>query len=362
MKILVLDPFHGGSHARFVQALRDGIDAEWTTRTLPARHWKWRMRGSAAWFATRHADTLTAEHDVLLTTSMLPLAELVGLAPMLATIPRVLYFHENQLAYPVRDEYTGERDHHYGFTQLMAALAATRCVFNSAHNRDSFLTAATELLRRMPDAVDATWLTDIAGRSTVLGVPLDLPEPTQFDDGGDRHAGPILLWNHRWEHDKNPDGFLAALRSVRQGGARFRLIVCGQRFRAAPDAFDAIRAEFADQIIYWGYTEDRAEYYALLGRAHIAVSTAHHEFFGLSMLEATHFGARPLVPNRLSYPELFPAVYRYEDDALATQLIGLCRAWESGRVRLREDRRAITAPHREPCLDRWRSLLTGLAG
>lgn len=358
LKILVLDPYHGGSHAQFVRTLVNGVDAEWTVLSLPGRHWKWRMRGAAPWFATHHADALRG-HDVLLTTSMLALTDLVALAPHLAGIPRVLYFHENQLAYPVRPEYTGERDNHYGFTQVLSCLAATRCVFNSRHNRDTFLGAANTLLAKLPDAVDRGWIGSIEARSHVLGVPLTLPDVPEPSDDGPRSEGPIILWNHRWEHDKNPAAFLAALRAAAAAGAQFRLAVCGQRFRSAPPAFGALQETFPERIVHWGYAPDRDAYEAILRAAHIAVSTADHEFFGVSMLEATHFGARPLVPDRLSYPELFPAVYRYaDDDSLAEQLTHLCRAWEAGRVSLREDRSAITEPHRGASLQRWSALLS----
>ena len=39
----------------------------------------------------------------------------------------------------------------------------------------------------------------------------------------------------------------------------------------------------------------------------VVISTAHHEFFGISILEAIHAGAFPILPNRLSYPELIPS-------------------------------------------------------
>jgi hypothetical protein len=44
------------------------------------------------------------------------------------------------------------------------------------------------------------------------------------------------------------------------------------------------------------------------------VSTALHEFQGLSVLEASQAGCLPLVPDRLCYPEMYPADCRYDPD------------------------------------------------
>ena len=53
----------------------------------------------------------------------------------------------------------------------------------------------------------------------------------------------------------------------------------------------------------------------------MAVSTAVNEFFGLAMIEAAYCGAFPLVPDRLAYPELYPAGMRYGSrEALAARL------------------------------------------
>jgi len=50
---------------------------------------------------------------------------------------------------------------------------------------------------------------------------------------------------------------------------------------------------------------------AYIKSADVAVSTARHEFYGLSMLEASTCGAFPITPKRLSYPELFPSECMY---------------------------------------------------
>jgi glycosyltransferase involved in cell wall biosynthesis len=344
MRILYVEPFDGGSHAMFTRVVTSALQARWTRITLPGRHWKWHMRVAAVHAVLERSEALAADHDLVLASSYVPLAELVGLCPRLATIPRVLYFHENQLAYPAHDERMPERDFHYGFTQLVSALAADLCLFNSSYNADSFLEAAESLLSRMPDAVPADWLDRIRRRTEIMSVPLDLPDtppPVQRES----QRGPLLLWNHRWEHDKDPETFFAALRELEGRGLRFRVIVCGESYTRRPAVFDQARELLGDRVEHWGFAPSRAAYLDLLGRADVAVSTARHEFFGVSMLEATHLGAWPLVPDRLAYPELFPEAYRYADEReLVSRLVGLCERHAAGQP-LRADRREITRPH-----------------
>ncbi|PRP90732.1 Glycosyl transferases group 1 [Enhygromyxa salina] len=376
MRVLYIEPFHGGSHAAFGEVLTGASWAEWTTLTLPARHWKWRMRGSAAWFARAHAAELAAAHELLFASAYLPLAELRGLCPPLATTPAVLYFHENQLAFPSRalpgHEGDATRDLHFGFTQLVSALAATRCLFNSAHNRDSFLAAGAELLARMPDAVAPGWIDAIRARSEVLGLPLALApvDPASLVDLPleARGEGPLIVWNHRWEHDKGPELLVRLIDGLIGLGLRFRLAVCGEQFRRQPPALVEAkprwRAALGPRLECWGRVEARADYLALLGRAQLVLSTAAHEFFGISVVEAVHHGARPLCPDALSYPELLPSEYRWRDEGEAmSELARLCRAWTAGEIDLRADRRALTRPHRaESVLPRYREVLTRALG
>jgi glycosyltransferase involved in cell wall biosynthesis len=368
MKILYIEPFNAGSHARFTRVLTAGIDADWTVLTLPGRHWKWRMRGSAAYFAREHGAALAAPHDLVVTSSYLPLAELVGLCPALGAVPRLLYFHENQLAYPLRPEFSGDRDAHFGFTQMVSALAATACAWSSAFNRDSFIDGARRLLNALPDAAPKDWAAAIERRSLVLPVPLDLPDlpGTTFDEppACDRGEGPVILWNQRWEFDKNPEAFFGTLFKLQDRGVPFRVIACGEQYSDIPPIFAEAQQRLADRIFHWGYAASRAEYETLLAQAQVVVSTAHHEFFGIALLEAAHFGARPLVPDRLAYSEHFPPEYRYApDDDLFSKLEELCIMWTAGRIALRADRTALTAPYRaEKLLPVYKTLFVELAG
>ncbi len=294
------------------------------------------MRGAAAWFARECAEELGGPFDGVLASAYLDLAAFRALAPRAAAeAPTALYFHENQLEYPMRPQWSGERDLHYGFTQMVSALSADRCWFNSAWNRDSFLDAGERLLGAMPDHVPPGWTEEILAKSEVLPVPLDLPElPPRGDalDGGDRSEGPVILWNHRWEHDKDPDAFVQALLALQGRGVRFRLAVCGAGEAELP-------AELAERAIHIGRLKDRKAYWELLGRSHVVVSTAVHEFFGISVLEAVHAGARPLAPDRLAYRETLPAEYRYGvQEELVDELERLCVGWRGGQLDLRQDR------------------------
>jgi hypothetical protein len=61
----------------------------------------------------------------------------------------------------------------------------------------------------------------------------------------------------------------------------------------------------------------------MLWQADIAVSTAIQEFFGISVVEAMYCGCVPVLPRRLSYPELLPAEHHdacLYDGALADRL------------------------------------------
>ena len=349
MRILYLEPFDGGSHAAFGAALARHVAAEWTVLTLPGRHWKWRMRGSALWFVERHAAALAEPHDVLLCSSYLPLADLLALAPHLARLPKVVWFHENQWAYPVREE--RERDRHFGFTQLVSAAAADLCLFNSEFNRSSFLAGCERAIRAMPDARPQRGVAALEERCEVFPMPVELPGVTaeQLVDvpaGEPRQRGPCILWNHRWEHDKDPETFFRALDELARRRRPFRVVVAGQRYATLPEVFEVARARLGARVVHFGFEPERARYVDLLLGAQIAVSTARHEFFGTAVLEAVHCGACPLVPDALAYPEIVPARHRYRDfDDLVDTLDALCALWTAGERALREDRRSLTAAY-----------------
>lgn len=300
-RILALEPYYGGSHQAFLEGWQRYSRHTWTTLTLPAFKWKWRMRQSSLLFAWEVKERLASGQgwDLLLCSDMLNLAEFLGLAPLeVRRIPSIVYFHENQITYPVRVE--KDRDYHFGVTNIASAVAAEEVWFNSQFHRDSFLEAIPAFLDKMPDhrPLGAVELIRTKARVRSPGVEEPTAPPARTD-------GPLhIVWAARWEYDKNPEGFFDALGLLADRGVEFRLSVLGQRFRESPAVFEEARSRLKEQIVQWGYVEDAEAFGAALAAADVFVSTALHEFFGLAAVEAIAAGAYPLLPDRLAYPEL----------------------------------------------------------
>ena len=117
----------------------------------------------------------------------------------------------------------------------------------------------------------------------------------------------MILWNQRWEYDKDPGTLFRALYELVAEGSEFRLALAGENFRVVPDEFAEAQARLGKRLVHYGYAASLAEYGRLLWESDLVVSTALHEFFGVSILEAIYCGCRPVLPRRLSYPELIPA-------------------------------------------------------
>ena len=301
MNILALEPYFGGSHKAFLKGWTTHSRHAWTILDLPPRKWKWRMRHAAITYAEQVEAAFVGGQrwDLLFCSDMLNLAEFLGLAPRwIRDLPSVVYFHDNQLTYPFR--FMGERDFHFGFTNLTTALAATEVWFNSAFHRDNFLGALHDALKRMPDYQPLPATSQIRAKSRIHPPGIE-PLPPR----GPRKSGPLrITWAARWEHDKNPDAFFAALKILKKRGVVFRINVVGEQFKDAPPIFETAHKTFHAEIDRWGYQPTRAEYAAALREADVFVSTADHEFFGISTVEALAVGCYPLLPRRLAYPEL----------------------------------------------------------
>ena len=319
MKFLFLEPFCGGSHRDFAEGLVAHSRHEIHLVTLPARFWKWRMRGAALHFVRTLGDL--SAYDGIITTGLMSLADFSALCGG-PRPPVLLYLHESQITYPLAP---GESmDLQFGFTDITTALCADRILFNSRFHYDQFFRELPGFIGRMPE-FKPLWAVDaIREKAAVLqpGCRFDpeFREPEDLPDGP-----PLVVWNHRWEFDKGPDAFFAALERVERMGIDFRLAVLGESCQAKPRAFVEAPSRFGRRIVQYGYAPSKREYMQWLAKGFVAASTAIQENFGIAMVEAMRCGCLPLLPRRLSYPEILPKefhpLFLYADDEeLATKL------------------------------------------
>ncbi|GJQ60194.1 MAG: DUF3524 domain-containing protein [Candidatus Scalindua sp. AMX11] len=300
LRVLALEPYFGGSHQAFLQGWIGTSRHRWTLLNLPPRKWKWRMRHSAITLADLTGERVKKgeKWDLIFCSDMLNLAEYRGLVhPAVKKLPSIVYFHENQLTYPVIHKQ--EFDYHFVLTNMVTALAGSEVWFNSFYHRDVFLGELRNFLKRMPDFHSLDAIETIRLKSSIK-----YPGIHRAPERRERPPGPMrIVWAARWEYDKNPELFFEALRILKREKVEFRLSVMGKHGRNIPDTFSSARNEFSSLIDRWGYQPDRLDYESVLLKSDVFVSTAEHEFFGISVIEAVAAGVFPLVPKKLSYPE-----------------------------------------------------------
>lgn len=82
-----------------------------------------------------------------------------------------------------------------------------------------------------------------------------------------------------------------------------------------PQIFDEVALYESDEV--WSFiktkevTKTKEEYFNLLDDARISVSFADQETFGFAMIESLFANCLPIVPDKLSYSELYSADFKY---------------------------------------------------
>lgn len=347
-RVLLIEAFYGGSHKQLIDLIHKLFSDSAALFTLPAKKWHWRALTSPLHFA----EVIPSDHkfSLLFSSSVLPLAELLALRPDLGKLHKVVYFHENQMVYPVQQK--KDRYFQHAYNEVLTCLAADRIIFNSNFNKESFLTSISSHFKIMPEPRPKNLESKIRPKCSVLYFPIDfahicigqkkmyhthektrdlahvlenkpknflLDENNKADNlatvGNKSLTLPLkvdssdilhIVWPHRWEHDKNPEEFFCVMFRLKEAGAPFNLSVIGESYSEKPEIFAKAADYLKDNIIHFGFKESKEEYYAVLSSADVVVSTALHEFFGVSMLEATACGCFPLCPKRLVYPEIYP--------------------------------------------------------
>lgn len=323
MKILLLAPFYGGSHKQWVDGFMEYTSHEVELLKLSGHHWKWRMHGAAVTLAHRFL-AMDFQPDLILASDMMDLSVFMALCSRkLNGVKTAIYFHENQLTYPWSNkdrDFQRGRNNHYSFINYTSALAANAVFFNSEYHKNSFITALPEFLSQFPDHTNPLTVSMISGKSKVLHLGMDLSSLDEVQSKEvTKPKRAVILWNHRWEYDKDPDTFFQALFELQDRGIEFKLVVLGEELDKNPAIFEVAKKRLALNIIHWGFCEDSSEYAKWLWMADILPVTSNQDFFGGSVIEAVYCNTIPLLPKRLAYPEHFPEPWQqrqffYEDE------------------------------------------------
>ncbi|WP_200882005.1 tRNA-queuosine alpha-mannosyltransferase domain-containing protein [Nitrincola sp. A-D6] len=286
-RILLLSAYDAASHKRWREQLIMSLpEFDWHCLTLPPRFFRWRIRGNALSWLNEPA--LQEPWDLIIATSMTDLVGLRGFHQTLTSVPTLLYMHENQFAFPESSHATNNVEP--CMINLFSAVAADHLVFNSEWNRQSFLQGVSALFKKLPDQLPKGLPEALLNKSSILPVPLEDKLFIKRQCLTDTTC-PHLLWNHRWEYDKGPDRLLKLLDSLVSRGQDFRLSLVGEQFRQQPEAFAQIQQVHHSRLLHFGYQTQIEEYHQLLQQADIVLSTALHDFQGLSMLEAMPLAA-----------------------------------------------------------------------
>jgi|GEM_PF-2403361 len=322
MIFYIAEAYYGGSHALVANLFTDQLTSlghEVHIFKLSPRHWRWRLQGGHISLSDK-MNSFSLETgktpDFILTTSMTNTLALKGLLrPKVRRAKFITFFHENQLAYPANPKDLSHPEKaeflkfYYSEFHLSQCLGSDYLLFNSNYNKDTTLKGIESFLRKAPDEKLMHHFELCKERAKVIHLGI----PSQSRNEASWEARPYrILWNHRLEHDKNPSEFCHLARELRSSLSSLspknslELSLLGE-LRGENDPFQALKLEFGSQVIHSQRIESRVEYLNELRNCRLLPVTSYQEFFGISVMEAIFLGVIPLLPNRLSYPELIPA-------------------------------------------------------
>jgi len=304
MNILAVEPFYHGSHKAFLDGLKKHSKHAVIPVTLSNRGRKWHMHGDSLSLAKK-SEAVHLPVDLILASSMTNIPAFLALTnPRFAQTPKILYMHENQLTQPLPN---GEkRDQTYCYMNYLSMLSVDKLLFTSQFHYRDFMNALPGFLRHYPGEVHPSTIKEIEQKSSVLHPGLDLKRFDQHPDTRGQNKIKKIVWNQRWQFDRNPAAFFRVLNRLNDAEFEFELILAGDSKHDKPAEFEKACERYGQRITHFGFVEDFEKYSKLLHDGDVVVSTATYEFFCVAVMEAIYCGCHPLVPKTLHYPELIP--------------------------------------------------------
>lgn len=161
------------------------------------------------------------------------------------------------------------------------SLSADVLIFNSNFNKTSFLNSINPFLNIQPDIKLKQIREKIEPKCEVIYYPIkfhQMPKRNEENYNSMLH----LVWPHRWEHDKNPQLLTETLLELNKRQISFKVSIIGENFQTIPECFDGIQEKLGDKLVNFGFL-NRDDYIKCLLNGDIVISTAGHEFYGVSM-------------------------------------------------------------------------------
>ncbi|XP_021092866.1 glycosyltransferase-like domain-containing protein 1 isoform X6 [Heterocephalus glaber] len=333
MSILIIEAFYGGSHKQLVDLLQEELQ-DCVLYTLPAKKWHWRARTAALYFSQNVP--ISEDYRILFASSVLNLTELAALRPDLGKLKKILYFHENQLVYPVKK--CQERDFQYGYNQILSCLVADVIVFNSVFNMESFLTSVGKFMKLIPDHRPKDLESIIRPKCQVIYFPIRFPDVSRFMPkhkithlkkmlslkGNGSAALSMALLSQ--PEQRNPENLLENFNSVDN---------VYSELHTAQENLDNSSMQESDSKHSNSSDNSRSHHGE---NTHLTLNSFDslggvddqqrplHIVWPHRWLEAVYCGCYPLCPKDLVYPEIFPAEYLYSTpEQLSKKLQNFCK-------------------------------------
>jgi len=234
----------------------------------------------------------------------------------------IMYWHENQFEYP------NKKAHYIGFKELHNFISSDINIFNSEfHKQDFYKKANKEINKFGLDSLTSV-LDEKYDLSLVVYPGFDIENINTIKINKEitkrsTKYSPIILWNHRWSKDKDYFMFFSMMRHLKKNKYNFKLNIFGEAVIINNDDFINFKKQMGNYINKFGFLDSKNQYYEEILKSDIVISTAIEENFGISMVESMYLGLTPVLPNRLSYPELTPkefhkkVLYNSYDEAIS---------------------------------------------
>ncbi|XP_016052014.1 PREDICTED: glycosyltransferase-like domain-containing protein 1 isoform X3 [Miniopterus natalensis] len=329
MSILVIEAFYGGSHKQLADLLQEELE-DCVLYALPAKKWHWRARTAALYFSQNVPGS--ERYRILFASSVLNLTELAALRPDLGKLKKILYFHENQLVYPVKK--CQERDFQYGYNQILSCLVADVVIFNSVFNMESFLTSIGKFMKLIPDHRPKDLESIIRPKCQVIYFPIRFPDVSRFMPRhktthlqkmlsltGHGGAAPSLDLPPQQEQGSSEN----LLCNVESGSGPCDVAQQGNLGSSRMQE-SCSKTCISSDTSSFRHGENKQNLHDILSGAADEEQRPLHIVWPHRWLEAVYCGCYPLCPKDLVYPEIFPAEYLYSTpEQLSKRLQNFCK-------------------------------------